>query len=239
MFQAQRPKLSPLRRIIVTVPILIGLLISLLIGTTQSAAFASSETATSKEIITGLFPIRARMEKDHRIRVNEEKLHQEPRVHVYLVLSDQKLPYTVSLGWLKVIKAPDSLGKEEEKKSLFGKTLSVSNPFKKHEDLLNPSKKDAKSLAVIDENGFIVPSPGFQTGQKDFRKVDYRGLIAFEYLMDGNLTKARKEYGQTVKDGPADPKFHNNLGALLALNGDYKQASEQFDQSLKSKSDYG
>ncbi|MBK9143124.1 MAG: tetratricopeptide repeat protein [Candidatus Melainabacteria bacterium] len=215
-------------------------LVFLILTGFKPAFSASSETVTSKEIVSSLFPVRARMEKDHRIRLNTEQLNQdprEPRVHIYMVLSEQALPYTVSLGWVRVVRTPES-AISEEKKGILGKSLSVSVPFKKHAELLHPINERSRGLSIEDENGFIIASPGMKPLTKDYRKADYAGMTGFDQLSERNLKKAEKFFSQAVSEDPGSAKFQNNIGAILSLLGDYSEASGHLDRALRIWPDF-
>lgn len=213
-------------------------------------ALASSPSAVTsaptKSLIGSIFSIRARMEKDHRLRLYEEPYKGKTRVHAYIVTSSQALPYMISLGWLRVTDSalPSRIKK---KKKRFGK-LRIKNPLKrkgkkdleiakKEKKLLNPVVKKSIGLNVVDENNFIIPSLT-QLPLDTSRKVDIIAMKGFDSIIETKMDKALKIYEETTKLDPDCAKYQNNYGVLLALGGQYSPAIKHIDKAVKLSPSY-
>ena len=202
---------------------------------------ANVESAPTKELVGAVFSIRGRSEKDHRIRLTEESFKGKPRVHAYLVTSSQTLPYMVSLGWLRitdtVIPKPPEKKKFQLKFRFKEKEKDKVPLSQKDKDLLRPKTNKAVGLNVVDENNFVVPALS-EAPIESSRKIDIKQLAAFDALIDNDMDRSIKFYKDCVEEDPDDPKFQNNYGALLALKGEFSQASTHLDKAIKANPTY-
>ncbi|MBX9670399.1 MAG: tetratricopeptide repeat protein [Candidatus Obscuribacterales bacterium] len=204
--------------------------------------------------------VRARMEKDHRIRIGEEAFKGERKAHIYLYLSEQPLPYMVSLGWFSLKKqdaksqpAPVPKKKSGDKTgipvmrglpvvgSMFGNNgtkATVQETADKTTELLNPITERNRSLLVVDELGLTLPYPGTSPQEKNFDKADWQEVIGFDQIALNNLHDAEKEFADAVKIAPLYARFNNNLGAMLAARGQYSAAAPYFDRAIREYENY-
>ncbi len=154
--------------------------------------------------------LQKRMAHDPRIRVQSETFLGEERVHVYLFTSEQALPYAISLGWFSVRDQKDS---------------SADGLMKKRAARQGP--------AVIDELGLILPLPGESPQQKDYDKAAWRADNGFDHVSDNNLSAAEKDFLEALKFAPTNARLNNNLAAVLALRGDYAEASSRLEKAIQ------
>jgi len=198
-----------------------------------NAENAPQKAGDMKSLVSICPPIRERIEKDHRIRLIEETYRGEKRVHVYLYMSEQSLPYLVSLGWF--IPKLDTTPPPEEKKpglvSKFKKPMLSS--LGKAKELLNPITDKNRNVVVVDEMGLVLPVPGLNPRDKNYDKADWNAVIGFDNLVSNDLNGAQKEFEDAIKIAPINARFNNNLGAILAVKGDYKEASPHFDRAIR------
>jgi tetratricopeptide (TPR) repeat protein len=185
------------------------------------------------------------MEKDHRIKLSEERFKSEKRTHVYLYLSEQKLPYVVSLGWFvskqETIAPPPEksksvipgLGGKKKKKPEKG----ISETASQTQDLLNPGQKN-QLLIAIDELGLTLPNPNFPPREKNYDKADWSAVQGFDNVTDNDLNGAKKEFAEATKLVPVNARFNNNLGAILAAQGDFAEAAKYFDRAIRENDSF-
>lgn len=110
----------------------------------------------ARDVMAEIPSIRARLQRDHRIRLVDVNVNGETRTHVYSFLSEQQLPYVISLGLFSIFTAD---GKTEWKgqKENFNLTrmLTPNLPFKKKVDPAAPKAQFADEKAK-DGSGFSV-----------------------------------------------------------------------------------
>lgn len=208
----------------------------------SSAPPAPSNPVSNLKSLIAICPsVRMRLERDHRIRLSEERYRKENRTHIYLFLSEQKLPYMVSLGWfspgeLAVEQASDtskdSRSKKSKKKNQAHESLSKST------DLLNPISQKNKTLVAIDEFGLVLPVPGQEPKEKTYDKADWSAVVGFDRVSDHDLDGAEKEFANATKLVPVNARFNNNLGALLAAKGNYDEATQCFSRAIRENESY-
>ncbi len=186
---------------------------------------------TQEEAADACQAVKARMIKDHRYNLSPEG----DRTHIYMILADQKLPYSLTLGWVqfrskaKKIEEPAS-----EVKTKTDDKTQFEQAFKKQADLL-VTKDD---LSATDEAGLVMPLPGMKPSQKDFNQADYHNLQGCDMLSDGRVNDALKEFQAAIKIDSTNVKYQNNCGALLALKGEYAQGVKCIDLAIQKDSKY-
>ena len=210
------------------------LLVFLLI---PNSAKSQQETKPTKALVGQIFSIRSRMEKDPRIRLGEEIYKGNSRVHVYLVTSDQTLPYMVSLGWLRITDCV--IPEKPVKKSLFSFRKKEPVPVSQEEkNLFNPSSSKVKGLNVVDENNFVLPALT-ESPLENSRKLDIINLAGFDSLIENDQRKAEELFKTACEQEDGNvAKFLNNYAALLALRGEFSEASKYFDKAIKEYPEY-
>ena len=213
------------------------------------AAFASApEEAAEKKLVGSISSIRQRVEKDHRVRLVEDKHKGKSRIHCYLVTANQTLPYVISLGWLRttdsVLKSTEPKKKKHHliprvKLHLPGRT-KANEPDDinlKSKNLLESARQSAPPLNVVDENNFIIPSLT-ESPLDSSRKVDILYLTAFDALIEKKMDKAEKLLASVLDQCPEDAKFQNSYAVVLALRGDYKEAGKHIDKAIALNGSY-
>ncbi|MDX2108520.1 MAG: tetratricopeptide repeat protein [Candidatus Melainabacteria bacterium] len=185
---------------------------------------------TQEEASDACQAVKARLMRDHRYNLTREG----DRTHIYMIMADQKLPYSLSLGWIqfrpKIKKAEDPAPEKEktDDKSQF------EQAFKKQADLL--VTKD--ELIATDESGLILPQPGAKPLQKDYNEANYHNLLGCDMLSDGKVNDALKEFQVAAKLDATCAKYQNNIGALLALKGEYAQGVKSIDLAIQKDPKY-
>ncbi len=206
-----------------------------------------------KAIMGCLAPLRQRMEKDHRLRLIEDKYRGTPRIHAYLVTANQTLPYLISLGWLRTTDTIQLQPRKEKKRSFVPK-LKFKIPGRKksgdkeekeekedinqkNKNLLDFAKNKFLGLNVVDENNFVIPSLT-EEPLDSASKIDIVFLSAFDALIEKKMDKAEKLLRQTIDEDPDDEKFQNAYGVVLALKGEYKKAAEHISKAIELNDHY-
>lgn len=214
------------------------------------AAFAAApEEGPEKKLVGSIASIRQRLEKDHRVRLVEDKHKGQSRIHCYLVTANQTLPYVISLGWLRttdsVLKSSEP--KKKKKHHLIPRVkLHLPGRAKENEPddinlkskkLLDSARQSAPPLNVVDENNFIIPS--FTEAPLDSsRRVDIQYLAAFDAIIEKRMDKAEKLLASVLDQCPEDAKFQNSYAVVLALRGEYKEAGEHIDRAIALNGSY-
>jgi len=191
------------------------------------AAFA----LTQEEAADSCQAVKARLMRDHRYSLSKEG----DRTHIYMILADQKLPYSLSIGWIQFrpkTKKAESPALDEKAKT--DDKSQFEQAFKKQADLL-VTKDD---LSATDEAGLVLPQPGMKPLQKDFNEADYHNLLGCDMLSDGKVNEALKEFQIAIKLDSTKAKYQNNCGALLALKGDYALGVKCIDQAISKDPKY-
>lgn len=190
----------------------------------------SCRALTQEEAADACQAVKARLMRDHRYNL----VREGDRTHIYMIMADQKLPYSLSLGWIqfrpKIKKSDDSVG---DKDKSADKT-EFEQAFQKQADLL--ITKD--ELIATDETGLILPQPGAKPLQKDYNEADYHNLLGCDMLSDGRVNDALKEFQTAVKLDSTCAKYQNNCGALLALKGDYALGVKSIDLAIQKDAKY-
>lgn len=171
--------------------------------------------------------IKARMMRDHRVTLSREG----DKTHVYLILADQRLPYCLTMGWIQFRNKPKKAEPEPADKS---KKSEFEEAFKKQADLLNTQDL----FQATDEAGLVLPKPGEKPAQKNYNEANYHNLLGCDLVSDGNINDSLKEFQQAVKLEAGNAKYLNNLGAVLALKGEYREACKHIDAALQKDKKY-
>lgn len=104
----------------------------------------------ARDVMAEIPSIRARLQRDHRIRLVDVNVNGQTRTHVYSFLSEQQLPYVISLGLFSIVSS-DGKTQWKEQKENFSVTrmLTPDLPFKKKSDPAAPKAQfaDEKSDA--------------------------------------------------------------------------------------------
>lgn len=216
----------------------------------KPAAQAVNTTATNasdfKSKVAACPAVRIRIDKDHRVRLSEENYKGEKRVHVYAYLSEQPLPYMVSLGWFNT---RDEAGQapSPDKKATVGLGLSAVSVFKV--PVLVPLKvKDAPQQPqqvpmtmgpqAVDELGFVLPFYATEPSERNYDRAAWNAVLGFDKVTTNDMNAAEKFFSEAVKIAPMNPKLNNNLGVVLAGKGDYEAASLFFDRAIRENDKY-
>lgn len=206
----------------------------------------ASNEPDSRTLVTICPAVRTRIEKEHRIRLSEENFRGEKRVHVYLFMSEQPLPYVLSLGWFNTrehtvaarpVKEKKERKEKRGKKDKSAKKVDLESVSKARE-LLNPTTPGNKSLVAVDELGLVLPFPGSSPQEKNYDKAAWNAVLGFDHLNRNDLNDAEKEFADAIKIAPINARFNNNLGAILAARGKYSEASPHFDRAVRENDSY-
>lgn len=213
-----------------------------LVAPASSAPAETANVAKSGKALIAICPsVRMRLERDHRIRLSEERYKKDVRTHIYLFLSEQKLPYMVSLGWFvpgeRAVEPVSSPAENPKKKKSKNKNQAHES-LAKSTNLLNPISEKNKTLVAVDELGLVLPIPGQEPAEKSFDKADWSAVIAFDRVSANDLDGAEKEFANATKMVPVNARFNNNLGALLAAKGDYEEATQCFSRAIRENEAY-
>jgi tetratricopeptide (TPR) repeat protein len=205
---------------------------------TKPANTSPAKQPTDLKTLAAICPsIRARIDKDHRVRLSEEVYRGEKRVHVYLYLSEQQLPYLISLGWFAMRNDAERAAPPPEKKknglvgTLIKKPISIS--LGKTKELLNPITDRNRSLIAVDELGLVLPDFGSEPRDKNYDKAAWNAVLGFDKLGSSDPDDAEKDFNDALKISPINARFNNNLGALLAAKGDYSAATPHLDRAIR------
>lgn len=191
---------------------------------------AAKRPTDLRSLVAMCAAIRFRIDRDHRIRMREEIYKGEKRVHIYLFMSEQPLPYVVSLGWFTAREETVHV-EPEKKKGGLGNILKkpVTASLDKAKDLLGPKKY----LVPVDELGMVLPPPGVEPADKNYDKAAWNAAIGFDKLGGKDIGAAEKDFNDAIKIAPINARFSNNLGAVLAARGEYTSATPHFDRAIR------
>lgn len=210
----------------------------------QDPACAQAESSTKKiplrELAAATSAIRLRMERDHRIRIRECEYKEMKRAQVFLYLSEQPLPFVISLGWFAIRDASD-MAPEQPEKGGFGSFLKKAPPKDTKDTSGQPEQiviKD-KGYVAVDELNLILPVPGGSPKEKGFDKAAWHAVLGFDALSGQNFDQAEKEFTEALKTAPMNSRINNNLGAILAAKGDYSKATSHIDRAIRENPNFG
>lgn len=213
------------------------------------AAFAAApEEGPEKKLVGSIASIRQRLEKDHRVRLVEDKHKGQSRIHCYLVTANQTVPYVISLGWLRTTDSVLKNNEPQKKKHHLIPRVKLHLPGRakntepdeinlKSKNLLNSARQSAPSLNAVDENNFIIPSLT-EAPLDSSRKVDIQYLAAFDAIIEKRMDKAEKLLASVLDQCPEDAKFQNSYAVVLALRGEYKEAGKHIDRAIALNGSY-
>lgn len=206
----------------------------------------SSKASDLKTKVAVCPAVRIRIDKDHRVRLAEETYKGEKRVHIYAYLSEQPLPYMMTLGWFTTREEGEQPS-TPDKKPTVGLGLSAVSVFKV--PVLVPLKvKDAPQQQqqvstgtvsqAVDELGFVLPFYATEPTEKNYDRAAWNAVLGFDKVGTNDMNAAEKYFSEAVKVAPMNPKLNNNLGAVLAGKGDYEAASAFFDRAIRENDRY-
>lgn len=96
------------------------------------------------DVMAEIPSIRARLQRDHRIRLVDVDVNGQTRTHVYSFLSEQQLPYVISLGLFSIVSADGKTEWKDQKENFsVGRMLTPDLPFKKKVDPAAPKTQFA------------------------------------------------------------------------------------------------
>jgi len=128
-------------------------------------------------------------------------------------------------GYLLKAKAELSAGKPRDATGTVGHVLSVE-PF-------NPTAHQLKGLSLIRrkqyEAGRLELERALEGRPGD---LDFMEALAYSWLMEGRLDRARDLYRQVLSVEPERLGALNNYATVLAEEGEYEQAVEAWTRAL-------
>lgn len=212
---------------------------------TEQRDSATKKQPDLKTLVAICPSVRIRIDKDHRVRLSEEKYKGQKRIHIYAYLSEQPLPYMISLGWFNT---REEVGPNlsPDKKGGVGLGISAVSVFKvpvlvplKVKDAPAPQQVTSGKISVaVDELGFVLPLYATEPTEKNYDKAAWNGVLGFDKVGTNDMNAAEKYFSEAVKIAPINPKLNNNLGAVLAGKGDYEAASAFFDRAIRENNAY-
>lgn len=90
-------------------------------------------------------------------------------------------------------------------------------------------------IVCTDEMGQTLPLPGENATRLD--KACWHEIRGFDLISDGKPRAALKEFEEAVRQPAGNARLYNNLGACLAMLGQYDAARKQLDLACKMKPD--
>lgn len=122
-------------------------------GASDAAASAAADeelkpkalaNMAARDVMAEIPSIRARLQRDHRIRLVDVDVNGQTRTHVYSFLSEQQLPYVISLGQFSIVTADGKTEWKGQKENFsVGRMLTPDLPFKKKADPAQPKTQFA------------------------------------------------------------------------------------------------